>query len=171
MVSELRPTELEELRSGRRVAALRSQAAQQEGWQTEFVAELDDVALPANVETALFRIAQEALSNARKHAATPHVRIALTANGAGLQVSVRDWGRGFDQAKIAGERMRLGLVGMQERAELVGGKLHITSAPGAGAEVLLTLPAAYAPWAQSIQPEYCPGRERPGSRSGKAPGR
>ena len=81
------------------------------------------------IETASFRIVQEALSNVARHANARHVNVALTAQGVALELTARDDGVGFDVERV---RTGLGLVGMAERADFAGGRLDIESAPGAG---------------------------------------
>ncbi|MBI4498457.1 MAG: hypothetical protein HY689_11225 [Chloroflexi bacterium] len=100
------------------------------------------------LETALFRIAQEAITNVLKHAAARQVGIVLAFDAERLRISVEDDGRGFDPAALAGGAEGAGLDGMRERAALVGGSLEIHSGPGAGTRVTATvplLPAAHAP--------------------------
>ncbi|ANK12670.1 sensor histidine kinase [Erythrobacter neustonensis] len=100
---------------------------------------------PPAIETALFRIAQEALNNARAHAG-PDVHVTLRlAYGAGRwRLSVRDDGCGFDPdaGRAAHDAGGLGLAYMRERIELLDGCLTITSAPGAGCSLLAEVPAA-----------------------------
>jgi two-component system sensor histidine kinase UhpB len=95
--------------------------------------ELDD-----EKQTVIYRIAQEALANAGRHAGASHVDVALTAVGDGARLRVADDGSGFDPrlARAGG----LGLEGMAERARLVGGELDLRSAPGRGTEVTLEVP-------------------------------
>ena len=88
-------------------------------------------------ETACFRIVQEALSNVAQHALARHVEVKLTAQDVALEVTVWDDGVGFS---IEQPRTGLGLMGMGERAELVGGHLDIESAPGAGTTVRARFP-------------------------------
>jgi len=89
------------------------------------------------VETACFRIVQEALSNAALHARARHVEVTLTAQDVALEVTIRDDGVGFNVELL---RTGLGLVGMGERAELAGGCLDIQSAPGAGTTLRARFP-------------------------------
>jgi two-component system NarL family sensor kinase len=101
--------------------------------------------LPARVEEALYRIAQEALVNVRRHAQASTVRIELRQIGDAVQLIVADNGRGFDiehaSASEAGEHAHgFGLIGMQERAHLLNGRMQISSCPGAGAQVEVTIP-------------------------------
>lgn len=106
--------------------------------------------LPAHVETALYRIAQEALQNVAKHAEATTVSIRLGATPAGLRLVVADDGRGFDVER-AREHPRpdsYGLVGMQERATLVGARVSIVSPPGEGTTVTVMVPVASGSEAQ-----------------------
>lgn len=99
--------------------------------------------LPDEVETALYRIVQEALVNVVRHAGAARVRVVLEERGDRLQATVEDDGRGFDVTGIAPDDPRgrgLGIFGMRERAELVGGRLVIDSAPGRGTRVTVRIP-------------------------------
>jgi signal transduction histidine kinase len=100
---------------------------------------------PPGIETALFRVAQEALNNTRAHAG-PEVRVTLRlALDAGRwRLSVADNGRGFDPAAVRAAHSAggLGLAYMRERVELLDGHLTITSAPGAGCTLLAEVPVA-----------------------------
>jgi two-component system NarL family sensor kinase len=97
--------------------------------------------LPAGAETALYRIAQEALVNVRRHAQATAVRIELRVAGAHAWLTIADNGRGFDAAPGAGTPERgFGLLGMQERAHLLGGNMQIRSASGAGTHVEVNIP-------------------------------
>jgi PAS domain S-box-containing protein len=107
-------------------------------------AELEDRTLhetPGEARTVLYRIAQEALANVRKHAEARRVRIILADRDGGVLLRVRDDGRGFEPDRTAEDRPgHLGLVSMRERAELTGGKFRITSTPGAGTTVEAWVP-------------------------------
>ncbi len=94
-------------------------------------------------EITLYRVIQEALTNVRKHAQATRVNVILRFQPDDLRLEIRDNGKGFDIAKmLEGARSveRLGLSGMKDRAETLGGSLIIDSAPGAGTCVTLTLP-------------------------------
>ncbi len=95
--------------------------------------------LSLRIESEVFRIAQEALTNVRKHARAHSVQIGLRRRGTTLTLSVRDDGRGF---VVSGARHGdgQGVVGMRERARLLGGRLEISSAPGAGTRVTARVP-------------------------------
>src|SRR6266849_6556887 len=99
--------------------------------------------LPAAVETALYRIVQEALTNASKHAKAGQIWIQVRRKEDGpLCCSIRDDGMGFDTRVVRGEGKRrgLGLIGIQERLNAIGGTLSIDSAPGRGTKLLIRLP-------------------------------
>jgi signal transduction histidine kinase len=91
------------------------------------------------VATAAYRIAQEALTNAVRHAGASKVSVVLQTVGQRLQLTVRDDGRGFDIGTVS-ESEGIGLAGMRERANLVGGRLRVRSTPGQGTEVCLEVP-------------------------------
>jgi PAS domain S-box-containing protein len=95
------------------------------------------------VETTLFRTVQEALTNVAKHSAAQNVSVILERRPGSVGVIVEDDGAGFDPAAVAatGSRTRrIGLVGMRERVELLGGTLEVESAPGAGTTLFIRLP-------------------------------
>ncbi len=99
----------------------------------------DPDALDEEKQTVIYRVAQEALTNAGRHAKAHRIDVALQAGAEGAVLSVRDDGLGFDPVAARGTG-RLGLDGMAERARLVGGELDLRSSPGAGTEVTLRLP-------------------------------
>lgn len=144
MVANLRPTVLDDFGLA---AAIRLQVEELQhlGWDITYQAFPGDVRLPAAVETTFFRIAQEALTNVRKHAQTTKVRITLTRAGSIVRLEIQDWGRGFDTnaakaATGAGEHM--GLLGMRERLALIHGHFMIESQPGSGTKVIAEASAA-----------------------------
>jgi signal transduction histidine kinase len=94
------------------------------------------------VETHIYRVAQEALNNVHKHAEATRVAVVLERRGDGVMLIVEDDGTGFDTGAVGGQTTALGLVGMRERAQLVGGRLEVESSPGKGTTVYLHLPAA-----------------------------
>lgn len=93
-----------------------------------------EIDLPPPLEEGLYRIAQEALNNALRHAAATSVAVHLRADAAGLELQVQDDGAGFDLAAAAA-RGGLGLASMQERAQALGSRLEILSQPGVGTTV------------------------------------
>jgi PAS domain S-box-containing protein len=142
VIADLRPTALDDFGLA---AALRLQVEElsTEGLQLSYEETLGDERLPATVETALYRVAQEALTNVRKHAQSPRVHLKLERLGRTVRLEVRDWGRGFeaDEAKDGGgPGERVGLSSMLERIALLGGDLKVHSRPGAGTSVVAEVP-------------------------------
>ena len=137
----LRPLQLDDLGL---VAALRSHLDRQAsigGLTPHFDAADAPQGVPAEVETACFRVAQEAITNVLRHARARNVWLRLFWDGGRLALSVRDDGAGFDpqaaRRRGAGGAS-LGLVGMEERAALAGGALELRSTPGQGTVLLAT---------------------------------
>ena len=99
-------------------------------------------ALPARIEVGLYRIAQEALANARKHAGAQHIEMTLTADEQYVQLVVQDVGCGFDPDSVAqtSGSVHFGLTGMAERVKLLGGSICIESTPGAGTYIDVSVP-------------------------------
>ena len=97
-------------------------------------------ALPAEASLCLFRVAQEALSNAARHARASAVTVVLSPSRMGLQLAVSDNGSGFDPARSR-ERASLGLASMRERVRLLQGELDIESTAGRGTTVVAWVPA------------------------------
>jgi signal transduction histidine kinase len=97
---------------------------------------------PQIIETALYRIVQEALTNVTKHAQANRVTVCLQREDQMVRCSIRDDGIGFDPAVVLAPRIErgLGFVGIQERLDSLGGKLQIVSFPGRGTELLITIP-------------------------------
>jgi signal transduction histidine kinase len=98
--------------------------------------------LPQNVETALFRIAQEALTNAARHSKAEHASLSLEATPEGVCMTISDNGEGFDPKAFRqpGERAPgWGLLGMRERAEAIGGHLRVESAIGKGTRIMVNV--------------------------------
>ena len=114
--------------------------------------------LPApDVAHTLFRIAQEALTNAIRHARATSVRVGLVYSPTGVSLLVQDDGAGFDRTQVAedGAVHALGLGGMAERARLLGGTLELDSTPGWGTRIRAWIPAA------SELPDVADGQDRP----------
>jgi len=96
--------------------------------------------LSSEVETAVYRIIQESLSNARKHARATEVEVEIASQGNRLVAKVADNGCGFDVEMVDAEGDNWGLIGMRERAEIIGGCFHIESNIGQGTLVHLEVP-------------------------------
>jgi PAS domain S-box-containing protein len=97
-------------------------------------------AVPAEASLCLFRVAQEALSNASRHARASEVTVLLSSRSTGLQLAVSDNGGGFDPDRPR-DRTSLGLASMRERVRLLQGEFDIESAPGRGTTVVAWVPA------------------------------
>src|SRR5215217_819396 len=127
------------------VVALNGLAAMPPLWGTEVTVETQGIGegerLPADIELALYRVAQEAVSNAQRHGAASRVRVSLAIKPGVAELRVVDDGRGFLWEPEFGWSTRgEGLPGMRERTELLGGTLRVDSAPGAGTRIAVTLP-------------------------------
>jgi PAS domain S-box-containing protein len=99
--------------------------------------------LPSETELAMFRIAQEALNNVRKHAQASEVNIAVKSDSHNIKMTITDNGKGFSTSGLTGDLARegkLGVLGMEERARLIGGELQIKSVPGKGTTVIAKAP-------------------------------
>ena len=97
--------------------------------------------LPAGLESACYRITQEALNNATRHATAKKIRVEVERNDRLLMLKIRDDGKGFDMDIARMKAIKtgsLGLISMEERAQLAGGRLQIRSGPGAGTKVTAT---------------------------------
>ncbi len=110
------------------------------GWQIHINAPVTFPRLPPVVEVTAFRIVQEALNNIRKYAAAQHVWIDVHLTKDGVELLIRDDGRGFDLDDLEAQGHVFGIVGMQERAHLIGGRCEIYSTPGQGTTVRVFLP-------------------------------
>jgi PAS domain S-box-containing protein len=143
MVMSLRPTMLDDLGLAEALEWALDEQAKAAGWKAAL--DTGDVHghLPSDIRTACFRIAQEALANAARHAGASEVKLQLKLAGNDLELTVSDNGAGFDleRCRSPEERKRhVGLVTMAERASLVGGNLEIDTAPGRGTRIRASLP-------------------------------
>ncbi len=102
----------------------------------------DSADVPAEIETTLYRVTQEALNNVAKHSQATHVSILLSRNPDGVQAIIEDDGRGFDPARPADAHgsSRLGLLGMKERVGAIGGQLQIESGADLGTTLVIRVP-------------------------------
>jgi PAS domain S-box-containing protein len=153
VIADLRPTALEDFGLA---AALRSkvQALRADGWEIGYDEALGDERLSDEIEMALYRVAQEALANIRKHAQTTRARITLARRPKSVYLEVRDWGRGFEQsgrAQASGWGEQVGIYGMRERITWLGGEFAIRSRPGAGTRVLAQVPL---PMSEEVNGEH-----------------
>jgi signal transduction histidine kinase len=98
---------------------------------------------PAEVETMLFRIVQEATNNIRRHARSPDTRVTIDFRDDRIVITIKDSGMGFKISGTLSDFLRsgkLGLAGIQERARLVGGSIDVKSTPGKGTTLTVTVP-------------------------------
>lgn len=138
LIGGLRPPALDELGLVEAVESL-VEDARKEIREVSFTHALPGARLPPQLETSVFRIVQEGIGNARKHAHARHLRIDLSRSADSLRILVADDGRGFDPTRVPEERF--GLEGIRQRSRLLGGEPRITSAPGAGTTIEVVLPA------------------------------
>jgi signal transduction histidine kinase len=104
--------------------------------RVDFAQSLPQMArFPSSIETAAYRIVQEALTNVARHAAVTEAKVRLWTSGDRLYVQIQDAGIGFNPEVVRTGETSSGLPGMRERAALLGGALTIDSAPGAGARL------------------------------------
>jgi PAS domain S-box-containing protein len=161
VIASLRPTALDDLGLA---AALRLQidSLRAEGWEITYEEDLWEERLPAEIETSLYGIAQEALTNVRKHARTTQVHLTLTQFGKRICLRVRDGGCGFDgtipsqEGSVPGEQV--GLCSMRERIALLDGEFVIHSQPGLGTSVVAEIPLPAVTPAQDWQTPSLPGK-------------
>ncbi|MFC7443028.1 ATP-binding protein [Laceyella putida] len=140
LAADLRPSTLDDLGF---LPAIRSYAKKFEttfGIKVELVARGEKRRYSSIIETALYRIVQESMTNAAKYADTDKIRLRLVDTDSEIRVFVEDFGKGFDPSHIQAQGTGLGLYGMQERAALLGGTFRIESSPNEGTIVYVSIP-------------------------------
>jgi signal transduction histidine kinase len=135
---QLRPKALDDFGLVPALERLVQTFAETSGIAVELEAQLGEERLPSEVETTLYRLVQEALTNVVKHAEATKVSILLVRRGGTATAVIEDDGRGFDPAGAAPDS--LGLEGMRERAELHDGRLTIEATPGSGTTLVVEIP-------------------------------
>jgi NarL family two-component system sensor histidine kinase YdfH len=138
-IQALRPVALE---LGNLVEALEQEVGQfavTSGLQATFVDDSGPIDLPPDVAQEILRIVQEGLRNIARHAQASHALVKLTSDAQGIRVGVQDDGVGFEPGATGERPGRFGLAGMRERAERIGGTLHIESEPGRGTRLTLVV--------------------------------
>ncbi len=138
----LRPSVLDDLGL---IPALRSyveHCVTTNGIEVDFNIEGETRRLPSEIETALFRITQEALNNTLRHAAAHKVQVYAKFDAGGVDLTITDDGLGFDASEMRAkpEGRAFGLIGMHERAELLDGRLDVVSKPGQGCRIRVHIP-------------------------------
>jgi two-component system sensor histidine kinase UhpB len=137
LARQLRPTALDDHGLVPAMASQVRRFAAQTGIKTDLKSTGESSHLAPDEEIAVYRIAQEALANIARHADATAVEVDLRSRADGVELTVRDDGRGFETGRPT---RGLGLGGMAERARLVGGELTIESRPGVGTELSLRVP-------------------------------
>lgn len=137
-VLDLRAAPLEGRTLVTALAELADQVAEESNLRLSFKVSGASRPLPVRVEAGLYRLAQEALSNVVQHANTNQAWLELAVYHDQIKLVVADEGQGFDPRQIPADRY--GLVGMNERARLLGGRLHLESSPGEGTRVEVIIP-------------------------------
>jgi PAS domain S-box-containing protein len=142
VIANLRPTTLDDFGLATAIQ-MQVEELQTQGFEARYEGTLGEERLPSTLEINLFRVAQEALSNVRKHAETDRVCVAIGCHEGVVRLKVRDWGRGFRPSGVrgnAGPGEKVGLSSMRDRVALLGGSLQIRSEPGLGTSVVAEIP-------------------------------
>ncbi|MGP1680344.1 MAG: sensor histidine kinase [Burkholderiales bacterium] len=137
VMAELRPLVLDDYGLLAALRQLITEFAQRSGIAAELSGVDLQPRLPSIVETAMFRISQEALNNIAKHAQAKNVEISLYAASDRVVLDIADDGIGFDADETPPDKQHWGMITMRERAEAVGIAFHLESAPGAGTRIVL----------------------------------
>lgn len=138
LISEVRPPVIDENGLETAIAHLVHEQRRRGGPQIEYRSAVQFGRLPSILENALYRIAQEALTNACKHSKSETVTVSMDQEGQEVRLKVQDWGIGF--ASESSESGHFGLEGIRQRVRLLGGRLAIKSTPGSGALVEVVVP-------------------------------
>lgn len=144
----LRPSVLDDLGLAEALDWYCRRQAERSGCTISLCAPACYARMPPELETACFRIAQEAVNNALRHGQPTNIRVQLEQNHEHLQIKVSDDGRGFDVPSTLRRSQGgfgLGILGMRERAELLGGRFFVSSTLGQGAEIGAALPLQSPP--------------------------
>jgi two-component system, NarL family, sensor kinase len=137
-VLDLRAASLEGQTLTQALAALAREVTLERGGRVACEITGGDRPLPARIEAGLYRIAREAMTNVDRHAGATRARLALVMTPEEARLTIEDNGRGFDPASVSGGHY--GLLGMAERARLLGGELRVATAPGEGTRIEATIP-------------------------------
>jgi signal transduction histidine kinase len=137
---ELRPAVLDDFGLVAALERLTESFAEQTGISVDFHSALGETRLPGAVESALYRVVQESLTNIVKHADAIKVSVSIARRESAVAAVIEDDGRGFDPRATRGDG--IGLLGMTERLALIGGRVEIESRPGAGTTLVAEVPLA-----------------------------
>jgi len=138
---QLHPTTLIHLNLVKAIKSLCDELSALHNLRIDFVDQEVPDSLHDDLTLCLYRIVQEALTNIIKHSGSRKARVELTRSGANLKLCVRDWGVGFDVAKV-GNKQGLGLISMRERLHLVNGKMAVESSEARGTQIEVLVPIA-----------------------------
>ncbi len=141
LIAGVRPPILDEEGIAAAVGHLVHEQIRLDGPKIDFRSRLDSERLDRTLENAVYRIAQEALTNACKHSKSARISIQLLRRGDRLRVEIRDWGAGFDPKTVF--KNHFGLEGIRQRARLLGGKCSIRSKAGKGTSISVELPVVF----------------------------
>ncbi|HYK99317.1 MAG TPA: sensor histidine kinase [Candidatus Acidoferrales bacterium] len=138
---QLGPSVLEDLGLGPGLEWLVDRVREETGLRVDLALPRDDDGIPAPLAVAIFRVAQEALTNIVRHAKATHVKLRLSCDDGLLGLDIIDDGAGFDVALARSRPVAsIGLFGMAERVALVGGTFDINSTPGVGTRIHVRVP-------------------------------
>jgi signal transduction histidine kinase len=145
---DLRPTALDDLGLYRALLTYADDWSERYGIAIDVQTVGDEDRLPSEIETAVYRIVQEALTNVLKHAAARNVSVLLERKDGELRLIIEDDGKGLDpeagdEASRSGAGPRLGLSGIRERLALIGGTLTLESTPGSGTTLFIQVPTGH----------------------------
>ena len=179
LITELRPAALDDLGLAAALEALARRAQAIDGLEVQTEIDLGpepraDDRLDAELESTIYRVVQEALTNVSRHAQATSATISIVERDGVVRASVTDDGQGLPEADRLGPRGDgleggFGMSGMRERAELVGGELELVPAPGKGTVMRLTVPLAGRPAAEQLSGTVA-GRLRPDRYRVRPPG-
>lgn len=139
--SQLRPSLLDDLGLTAAIEWQLGEFEKRAGIKAVFDAPHDEVRIPDASKTALFRIFQESLTNVARHSGARNLAVSLKVADKSLVMTISDDGTGFDPQKVS-EKRTLGILGMKERTEMIGGTYEINSKPGTGTTVSVSVPVS-----------------------------
>ena len=138
LIAGVRPPILDEAGVVEAIAHLVNEEAVKRGRRSSIRSKVDFDRLDPTLENAVYRIAQEALTNACKHSKSERISVSLLQREDRLRIEIRDWGVGFDPKAVP--KNHFGLEGIRQRARLLGGKCSIRSKAGKGTRITSSCP-------------------------------
>ena len=138
LINGLRPPILDEAGIVAAIDYLICEATEQYGLEVEFVRDLRVSRLAPPLETTVFRIVQESLTNVQRHSGSSKAKVSLTGHDDRLNLEIKDWGIGFNPEEV--DENHFGLRGIRERARLLGGKAVVDTSSGHGTRIAVDLP-------------------------------